>query len=208
MIVIGLIGVLVTLGIVIGRGQISQAKVRQTVQMMEVLDQLLTEYQSEYGSLPIFDEREFYGARNVDYGGRMRPEVAVFLAQVKGLNDSLLGTLPPEFLMSRVNYFGLSDGRGGWRGDYPNNEPEGRITLTDAWGLEIVYIHPDAEDPNDDRDPVDLFGTPINDRPYFVSAGPDNEFYTRGLEEDPANDPARKDNIYSDRAVERPEEEQ
>ena len=56
-----------------------------------------------------------------------------------------------------------------------------RASVRDPWGMEILYIHPTEEN----EKAFEAFGKPLNERPYFMSAGPDGEYETLD------------DNIYS-----------
>jgi len=78
MVVIGLIGLLLTITVMVTQGVVGQSKVRQCRELLAGLDSLLTEYESEYGSMPSFDSNLFSEPNNGE-AGEVRPEVATFL---------------------------------------------------------------------------------------------------------------------------------
>jgi len=209
MMVIALVGLLLTITVMVTQGLVGQSKVRQCEEIMAALDSLLTEYESEFGSMPPFDASDFDEPKNGD-AGEVRPEVSVFLEQVRGLKgaDRILAGLPTQFLSERYEYYSNVGANAIFAGSISNSN-DIRLTISDPWGIEILYIHPrDKRATVGKNAPRNFagYGTPANDRPYFVSAGPDRIFYDENKDR-PSEDLTRKDNIYSYEAVERPEQE-
>ncbi len=180
LIVILLVVVLAGLTVVVGRGVIAKSKVDQCRQLLLTLDATLTEYQADKGAIPPFVRRAYIpptGQGSPDR--RTWREVAVYIEQVQGYAgiDKQLGTIDASFLVKRQQIYADLAG-------YPY---AGRVTederpsVRDPWGLEILYIHPHA----DNEDTFRVFGTPVNERPYFMSAGPDGVYETL------------EDNLYS-----------
>ena len=218
MVVIGLVGLLLTITIMVTQGVVAQSKVRQCRELLAGLDSLITEYESEYGSMPSFNKDLFSQPKDGE-SGEVRPEVATFLEQVHGLAgaDRIIAGWPTQYLMKRNDYYGQVGTNSIFAGSIDDrnpldaNSPNGddRLTLADPWGMEILYIHPRDKMATIGKNAPHNFagyGTPVNDRPYFISAGPDRIFYDKDITV--ANeDSHRKDNIYSYEGVERPEEQ-
>ncbi|MFG0330834.1 MAG: type II secretion system protein [Phycisphaerales bacterium] len=229
LLVIAIVGLLASLSLLVGRGVIAQTKVRQTKQILTTLDSIITEYQAEYQSIPPYTGG---GATNplhrylppdgwIDEGsytyGDVRPEAAVFIAQARGLAgvDSLLATIPSEFLVSRnIPEGAWEDGDPKGASLYPDAQSDGlstmsgtlqrkdpRLTVRDAWGMEILYIHPDNEEAvsGEGADLADWegYGEPKNRRPYFLSAGPDLIYYAQAEIDGSDEIVGMQDNIYS-----------
>jgi len=216
MVVIGLIGLLLTITVMVTQGVVGQSKVRQCRELLGGLDSLLTEYESEYGSMPSFDSSLFSQPTGGE-AGEVRPEVATFLEQVHGLAgaDRIISGWPTQYLLKRNVYYGQVGANQLFTGLIDDKNPldtnaphDDRLTLVDPWGTEILYIHPRDKMATVGKNAPNNFagyGTPVNDRPYFISAGPDRIFYDKNMT-DPTEDNHRKDNIYSYDGVERPEE--
>ncbi len=180
MIVISLVILLAAITVVVGRSVIGKAKVDQCRQVLQALDATLTEYQAERGGIPPFQIRAYLPPSGLNaVEAKTRREVAVYIAQVKGFTgiDKQLGTIDASFLVKREQIYTDLAGYP-YAGQVPDDE---RASVRDPWGMEILYIHPNAD--NDDA--FKLFGRPVNERPYFMSAGPDGEYETL------------EDNIYS-----------
>ncbi len=225
LVVISVVALLVSLTLVVGSSVTRNAQVRQTRDVLSILDGILTDYIAEYGGIPPFtggpdapgptDSRQ-YSPADADEGGSIRPEVAVFLAQARGLQgaEAMIARIPEKFLLNRGDLYAengddpLFGSLGAARID--RERQLRRVTVADAWGMEILYVHPANRDDvvgNGDG-AVEVYGEPANDRPYFLSAGADNHFYLDENGVDPAGDPYRKDNLYSYESVKRPEREQ
>lgn len=180
LIVIALVIVLAGITVVVGRSVTSKAKVDQCRQILQALDATLTEFQAERGAIPPFQVRAYVAPSGVgSEAARSRREVAVYIQQVKGYSgiDKQLGTIDASFLVERDQIY--TDLAG-----YPYAGrvlDDDRASVRDPWGMEILYIHPNE----DNEVAFKLFGEPVNDRPYFMSAGPDGEYETL------------EDNIYS-----------
>lgn len=187
LIVIAIIGLLVTMTVLVGRSVVGKGKIDQAQQIMLVLDQALSEYQAETGSIPAFREDDYNPPTGVPGRERdIRKEVAVFIGQAKGYStiDKMLGAIDSQFLVKRnAIYADLIDHAYAGTISVDDDRP----SVRDPWGMEILYIHPHR----DNEDAFELLGRPVNDRPYFVSAGPDLLYHTI------------EDNIYSYEAVDR-----
>lgn len=178
--VIALVVVLAGLTVVVGRSVVAKSKIDQCRQILQALDATLTEYQAEKGAIPPFVRRAYLPPRGT--GGpdrRTWREVAVYLEQVKGYTgiDKQLGTIDASFLVKREQIY--TDLAGYPYAGTVTDDP--RPSVRDPWGMEILYIHPTAEN----EDAFRTFGKALNERPYFMSAGPDGEYETVG------------DNLYS-----------
>jgi len=180
LIVIALVVVLAGLTVVVGRGVVAKAKVDQCRQLLLTLDATLTEYQADKGAIPPFVRRAYLPPTGQGTADRRTwREVAVYIEQVKGYAgiDKQLGTIDASFLVKREQIYKDLAG-------YPyagQVAADPRPSVRDPWGMEILYIHPSE----DNEDSFRLFGTPLNERPYFMSAGPDGEYETL------------EDNLYS-----------
>jgi len=210
LVVIGIIVLLLSITVIVGQGVIAQSQRRQCEELMAALDSLVTEYEADYHSMPPFDQ-SLFDQPNGGTAGDVRPEVAVFLEQVRGLKgaERIISGLPTQYLRKRGEYYVemYSKGQGGRVGRIQSDD-DIRITLIDPWGIEILYVHPRDKNATVGASESGFagYGTPANERPYFVSAGPDRTFYNED-EIDPTKDITRKDNIYSYEAVSRPEDE-
>jgi len=210
LIVIGLIVVLGSLTILTGRKMIVQGRIRQTQAILENLDSALTEYEAEYKSMPVWtgdykqgDPESYHPAKRYKEGGTVRPEVAVFLAQAQGIEgvDNVLKAIGPEYLLDRLTIY--EEGDAPLAGEV--HELDTRLSVRDSWGMEILFVHPDHTDQNwgDDNGAVEVYGKPVSNRPYFMSAGPDLR-YADQLDDDPRDDHAGWDNLYSYEVPDRP----
>ncbi len=180
LIVMALVVVLAGLTVVVGRSVIGKAKVDQCRQVLQAPDATLTEYQAEKGAVPPFVRRAYKAPDGIgSYGLSTRREVAVYLDQVKGYAgiDKQLGTIDSAFLVKREQIY--TDLAGYPYAGVVADDP--RPSVRDPWGMEILYIHPHE----DNEDAFRAFGKPLNERPYFMSAGPDGEYETL------------EDNLYS-----------
>jgi len=217
MVVIGLVGLLLTITVMVTQGVVGQSKIRQCRELLAGLDSLITEYESEYGSMPSFD-KDLFSQPIGGEAGVVRPEVATFLEQVHGLAgaDRIIAGWPTQYLMKRHDYYGQVGGSAIFAGTIDDRNPldknsknDDRLTLADPWGMEILYIHPRDKEATVGKNAPDNFagyGTPANDRPYFISAGPDRIFYDKDITV-PNEDSHRKDNVYSYEGVARPDEQ-
>lgn len=180
MIVIGLVVLLAVITVVVGRSVVGKAKVDQCRQVLQTLDATLTEYQAERGGIPPFQVRAYMPPSGIGASeARVRREIAVYLEQVQGFTgiDKQLATIDSSFLVKRQQIY--TDLAG-----YPyagRVSSDDRASVRDPWGMEILYIHPTEEN----EKAFEAFGKPLNERPYFMSAGPDGEYETLD------------DNIYS-----------
>ena len=226
MVVIGVIALLGAITLAIGTSVIRNGKVRQTQQVLTTLDAVLEEYMAEYGGIPPFDRNAFNEPKEMNEGGTVRPEVAAFLVEAQGLDGATrqIAAIPEQVLVPR---FTPRDPKKPNKNDPDPNSLFGRAlaanmtnytgvlddwdvrpTVCDAWGMEILFIHPE------DTEAVsgltmggtefNGYGRPANNRPYFLSAGPDRRYYhlvggdtVQGM----------ADNLYSYAAVERPASE-
>ena len=216
--VIGIVGLLLTITVLTARGVLGQAKVRQCKQVLDSLDSLLTTYQTEYGSMPPLDE--MYVMPKSNENGKIRPEPAGFIELVRGLGtaDQILASLPVDTLLPRNVYYSTdpsdddyedsAQGRGLGIFAGTVNANDERLTVIDPWGIEFVYVHPRNLEATvgDGVSGFAGYGIPSNERPYFVSAGPDLTFY-QDDEDVASDDQTRKDNVYSYEAVARPDRE-
>ncbi len=171
--VIALVVVLAGLTVVVGRSVIGKAKIDQCRQILQALDATLTEYQAEKGAIPPFVRRAYRPPDRINaLAQRTRREVAVYLEQVKGYTgiDKQLGTIDASFLVKRDQIY--TDLAGYIYAGEVRDDP--RPSVRDPWGMEILYIHPTAEN----EDAFRTFGKALNERPYFMSAGPDSEYET------------------------------
>jgi len=180
LIVIGLVVLLASLTVVVGRSVIAKSKIDQCRQLLSTLDATLTEYQAERGGIPPFVIRAYIPPSGLtSNAGKTRREVAAYLEQVKGFPgiDKQLGTIDSSFLVQRQQIFTDLAGY-----QYAGTVAvDARPSVRDPWGMEILYIHPNAQ--NDVA--FKTLGKPVNERPYFMSAGPDEEYETL------------EDNVYS-----------
>ncbi|MBL1217278.1 MAG: hypothetical protein D8M59_07245 [Planctomycetes bacterium] len=218
LVVIGLVVVLGSLTLVIGSAIISQGKARNTEAILANLDAALTEYEAETGSNPMWTgkgsdvsnkRRMYQPASGYSRGGTIRPEVAVFLADAKGIEgvDNIIRAIPPDRLMQRVDLYEQLrlDGVESIAGMVPATDT--RLTVCDAWGMEILYVHPRNTEQNPDISVGDgaaeVYGATVNNRPYFMSAGADL-LYANQLTDDDRDDKAAWDNLYSYEVPDRP----
>lgn len=180
LIVIGLVILLASITVVVGQSVIAKSKIDQCRQLLSTLDATLTEYQAERGGIPPFVLRAYVPPDGLSSNAsKSRREVAVYLDQVKGFTgiDKQLGTIDSSFLVKRQQIFA----------DLAGYQYAGTLTddvrpsVRDPWGMEILYIHPNAQNDVAFR----VLGKPVNERPYFMSAGPDEEYETL------------EDNVYS-----------
>ncbi len=209
LVVISVVTILLTITIVVGVGVIGQSKVRQCKSLLQTLDSLLTEYDAELQSMPAYDRDDYFEPEG-GQAGDVRPESAVFISQVRGYvgADRILSAMPTEFLVERSEYYDGVTIRGEASLLGSIRETDLRLTVVDPWGTEIVYVHPRNKRAalGDGQSSFDGYGNPANERPYFLSAGPDQKFYNPD-EGVPTNDIARKDNVFSYESVNRPEDQ-
>jgi len=191
LIVIGLVVLLASITVVVGRSVIAKAKIDQCRQILQTLDATLTEYQADKGAIPPFVARAYLPPLRSQNepspapNRRLWREIAVYLEQVKGYSgiDKQLGTIDATFLVERLQIYDDLEGYGYAGGHVePTDDPRWLLpSVRDPWGMEILYIHPHADNENSFR----VFGKPLNERPYFMSAGPDGVYETL------------EDNVYS-----------
>ena len=180
LIVIGLVVLLASITVVVGRSVIAKSKIDQCRQILQTLDATLTEYQAERGGIPPFVLRAYQPPSGLNSNAsKSRREVAVYLEQIKGYTgaDKQLGTVDSSFLVPRDQIY-TDLARYKYAGSVTDDM---RPSVRDPWGMEILYIHPNAQ--NDVA--FLLLGKPVNERPYFMSAGPDGAYETI------------EDNVYS-----------
>lgn len=211
MVAIGLVVLLGSITVLVARGMIGQAKVRQCRSLLLTLESMLSEYDAEFQGMPAYtgdirgtDPRRYNPSSGYKQGGRERPEVAVFLAQAKGMEgiDKILAGISEEFVLARNELYDgfLQSGMKDWAGQLRGgNLEDNRLSMRDPWEMEILYLHPDNTTAtlgdNSREDEFQGYGRPANRRPYFMSAGPDMLYDTL------------EDNLYSYAGVELPVEE-
>lgn len=134
-----------------------------------------------------------------------RPDASVFIRQARGIGDvdAILGAIPDRFLIVTAaprtatpipecqgNEFDTAPSVvDAWSdSDWPGivGDPTDSAVIERAWPIRkqslIYYVHPnnrrDRSDPALDQfpDAQELYGSTVNARPYFFSAGPDG-FY-------------------------------
>lgn len=218
LVVIGLVVVLGSLTLVVGSAIMTQGKVRNTQAILANLDAALTEFESETGANPAWTgkgsgvsnpRRRYWPASGYSRGGTIRPEVAVFLADAQGIEgvDSIIKAIPPDRMMPRIELYQqyAAEGQQSLTGEVRPEDT--RLTVCDAWGMEILYIHPRNTENNPDigsgDGAIEVYGSTVNDRPYFLSAGPDM-YYADQLTDDERDDKAAFDNLYSYEVPDRP----
>lgn len=222
LVVLAVIGVLASILFIAGAAVTSRQKIRATENLLITLDRILDVYMIERGTIPPYNPDQYVGTPGQNNGlqsfnGRnhpARPDAAVFLAQASGYGevDTLIQSIPNEFVRSRP---------------LPNNNTQGvrAPSIVDSWAESGWPVDPENQGR---RYPVQyqqviyfvhpentlaqaLYGRCRNNRPYFMSAGPDR---TYGLINEPqfniqqqadgnSNEIARlvkraiSDNIYS-----------
>lgn len=211
MIVIGLVIVLTSLTIVVGKSVIGQGKIRHTEVILQNLDSILTEYEAEIGSMPTWNPDAYIeaGKFTTSGGGIVRPEAAVLIAEVRGITgvDNILKAIPPDNVVPRNQIYENLVHEGTYTSSDINNNisADNRLSVTDAWGMEILYVHPNdtVAVTGEGIDNFDGYGTPVSNRPYFISAGP-NMLFAEQLSPDTRDDDAAWDNLYSYEVPDRP----
>jgi len=210
--VILIISVLIALGLAVGARVIGGGKTTQTRELIKVLDNVLNSYlQATDRSSPpasILDPRQQEGnptgtivhmpladAWDEDNNQQIN-SVGLFLAEatrVAGVSELLDGINPKN-----LREFAYTDASA--LTDMPGSSEPLLLTMLDAWGNPIRFVHPafhgvrDAEDVDDilgvapspatayfpteiRRDPTegDADGGLTTNKPYFYSAGPDGD---------------------------------
>jgi len=214
LVVITIIAILVTLVAGVGVALTRNSRASQTQNVLLTLDRALSEYLAVARTPPKFDAEDYEfvpGENNVltDYEGEeypARPDTAVFLKQVKGFGevDAIISSIPAQFLVPTIVRETTALPRqldptpsvvDGWKND-DWDEP------FDVEKQQLIYyVHPD------NKLAQALYGRCINNRPYFMSAGPDRKYgfrseTTQGASEPPDEYQLRvektvSDNIYS-----------
>ena len=211
MVVIGLIAVLIAITFTIGRGVISSQKRQQTEALLLNLNTMLDEYVNEYGAVPPYtgnitrqdDPTAYRPAQGYDRGGEVRPEVAAFIAQVRGLESATraLAAIPEDYLLPRNALYARieDDGLAPFAGSIDDRDD--RLTVADSWGMEILYIHPENTEATRGEDVTNFsgYGSPEGGKPYFMSAGPDRLYYIP--DGGNAREAGVKDNVYSQQGL-------
>lgn len=221
--VIGIIVLLAALvtgaSVAVLRGQ----KIRVTENILYTLDRALDEYYAVHNSIPPYiadnyDQIPWTDNPLVNYdcgaGNTMhsdRPDAKLFLFHARGFGevDAILAGIPPQFLIrtprGRTEPIDeVPSVLDSWSDNtWPVNDGGGSPTYPIASEQIIYFVHP--------RNCLAqaIYGPCINDRPYFMSAGPDryyghpSELGVVGL---PASDSdekreslrtLREDNLYS-----------
>ncbi len=199
LVVIGIIAVLIGVTLSLGPRVLSGQKASATKNVLVSLDRMLDEYVDDTGSIPPYDPEDYAGVpgprltnfQNSEETGpepydtveHVRfPAAGVFVNQVSAIPGTLpiLSAVPSRFVAS-VQRERASGGPG------PGDPPEPFISnILDAWGSSdgwqapyyqlgttlILYVHP--------RNALAqrLYGRCQNNRPYFMSAGPDRHYGT------------------------------
>lgn len=225
LIVIVVIAIVASILFLAGSGLVRRGQARATENTLITLDRVLDVYMIERGAVPPYNPDNYIGTpgdnnalssgANIPGNHPARPDAAVFLNQAIGYAevDTLIESIPIEFVRSRLERNGDPVGveapsvvdawaEPGWP-DNPN-DPDDLFPV--QYQQVIYFIHPDNQLAQA------LYGRCRNERPYFMSAGPDrtyafiNEPYNNiQIEADSASgDLVRKllqdaldDNIYS-----------
>ncbi len=218
---VAIIVVLAALVVGAGSAVFSNQRAKQTKGLLTSLDRVLEEFIVEQGRVPTYIAANYDqvpGSSNrletfmgVDHS--RYPDVSVFFAQVRGIGaaDEIISGINARFLTLTPEST-----------DDADNLLQQQPSVVDSWAIEdwrvqtsdwevtlqqlVLYVHPD------NRLAQALYGQCVNDRPYFVSSGPDT-FYGLPEEEEQivafyddldASDDiqdilrrAREDNIYS-----------
>ena len=195
LVVIAVVAILAGLILAAGGKVVERGKVRQTEQVLTNLDRALDEYITSEGTIPPYDPTLWervpgpdatltsFGTGSVTEHPA-RPDSSVFLRQTAGFGevDAIVAGLPEGFL--RVTPVA------GAAANTVDGDPT--PTVVDAWAEPgwpqgdsaepfplseqqvVYYVHPGNVLAQE------LYGRCVNDRPYFVSAGPDERYGFRG----------------------------
>lgn len=187
LVVLAVVAVLASLLFIAGAAVTSRQKIRATQNVLITLDRILDVYMLERGTIPPYNPDQYVGTPGQNngiqsFGGRehsARPDAAVFLAQAAGYGevDTLIQSIPNEFVRSRplpnnntqgVNAPSIVDSwaEPGWPVDPENQNRRYPVQYQQV----IYFVHPE------NMLAQALFGRCRNNRPYFMSAGPDRTY--------------------------------
>ncbi len=187
LVVIIIIVILVGIIAGVGAGLARDSRGQLTRDLLATLDRMVVEYEATTGNLPPYVVEQdvatsyngYPGPDNIveTYGTgpnnrhARRPDASVFLRQMKGVGvaDDIAKAIPAKFLVTTIT----------------GGDSDPTPSVVDAWSKKdwaapyradeqtlIYYIHPSNKLAND------LYGRCVNRRPYFLSAGPDNQYGT------------------------------
>jgi len=187
LVVLGVIAILASILFIAGSAVTTRQKIRTTQNILITLDRILDVYMLERGTIPPYNPDQYVGTPGQNnglqsYAGRnhpARPDAAVFLAQASGYGevDTLIQSIPNEFVRSRplpnnntqgVNAPSIVDSwaESGWPVD-----PENQTRRYPVQYQQVIYfVHPE------NTLAQALYGRCRNNRPYFMSAGPDRTY--------------------------------
>lgn len=202
LVVITIIAILLTISTVVGLRLVERQRVSVTQDVLRALDTALENYQaSTRGQPPKYDPSYFDRVPGLDFrpGDMLNdinrpgtfaeyppgsgvdhpcfPDASVFIRQARGVGtvDSVIQQIPERFLVVTIgDEIGQTPGP-----TDPGSDPT--PSVIDAWGDKgawqvpwaiteqrtILYVHPD------NKLAQALYGKCVNNRPYFMSAGPD-----------------------------------
>lgn len=188
LIAIVVIVILASLVFIAGTAVTQRQRVRVTENLLITLDRVLDVYMLERGALPPYNPDDYIGTPGESNGltslqgvignHPARPDAAVFLAQATGYGevDDIIQSIPNDFVRRRqfnnqvigADMPSIVDSwaQPGWPED-PNNPT--RPFPVDYQQV-IYFVHPQ------NTVAQALFGRCRNDRPYFMSAGPDRTY--------------------------------
>ncbi len=196
LITIVVIAILASLIFIAGTAVTQRQRVRVTENLLVTLDRVLDVYMLERGTLPPYNPDDYIGTPGENNGldsiqgipgeHPARPDAAVFLAQATGYAevDDIIQNIPNDFVRRRqfnnevigVDMPSIVDSwaQPGWPEDPTNTSRPFPVDYQQV----IYFVHPKNVLAQS------LFGRCRNDRPYFMSAGPDR---TYGFINEPAN---------------------
>lgn len=199
--VMGVIAILVTLVLVVGRKVLGGQRENQTQNVLLALDRALDEYITVVGSIPRYDPDSYVGVPGDSNGLQSygsgpnnmhcsRPDAAVFLRQVQGFGevDAIVTGMGERNLRLTLTSTAVTD-----TADPSNVEGDPTPSVVDAWaapgwpGVDATSSVGGREYDIAKQQVIyyvhpentlaqDLYGQCLNGRPYFMSAGPDG-FY-------------------------------
>lgn len=187
LIVVVIIALLASIGLYVGRQVAEGGKVRATQNTLQILDQVLNEYQTaKSGSkvpaalidgigndYPMFDGRVAGFPFTETDPPRVNPSLSIFLAHARteaGAVDQALSKIDPKYV-ERTSAIQTSWGSPA----LPNNVgPIPGIIIKDGWGRPIRFVHPELKGgwgPGYHKDVASTSAStfvPVVNRPYFV----------------------------------------
>ncbi len=186
LIVVVIIALLASIGLYVGRMVSEGGKARATQNTLQILDQVLNEYQTAKGGaippavlidgmgddFPMFDGRVAGNPFTLATTPNVNPSVSLFLAQARseaGAVDQALSKIDPKYI-ERTTFIDSSWGHprlANGAGDMPG------VVIKDGWGRPLRFVHPTlqgAYGPGFRKDTASTSASTFvsQPRPYFV----------------------------------------